>query len=98
MGKLSRIECESAILRKMKEIIDIYHEYNPDGDYISLCMTNNESIHVNNISYEDGKAIHCFMSDRNGNNALGTVFKSGNNPIAHYIEFDIRDASLVSGD
>lgn len=98
MGKLSRIECESAILRKMKEIIDIYHEYNPDGDYISLCMIDNESIHVNNISYEDGKTIHCFMSDRNGNNAFGDVFKSGSNLITHYIEFDIRDASLVSGD
>ena len=98
MGKLSRIECESAILRKMKEIIDIYHEYDPDGDYISLCMINNKSIHVNNISYEDGKTINCFMSDRNENNAFGAVFESGDSLIKHYIEFDIRDASLVSGD
>lgn len=98
MGKLSRIECESAILRKMKEIIDIYHEYDPDGNYISLCMLNNKSIHINNVSYEDDKAINCFMSDRNENNAFGAVFRSGNGLIMHYIEFDIRDASLVSGD
>ena len=98
MGKLSRIECESAILRKMKEIIDIYHEYNPDGNYISLCMIDNKSIHINNVSYEDGKTINCFMPDRNGNNAFGAVFRSGNDLIEHYIEFDIRDANLVSGD
>lgn len=97
MGKLSRIECESAILRKMKEIIDIYHEYDPDGDYISLYMLDNKTIHVNNDSYEDGKTINCFISDRNENNAIGTVFEGGN-LIRHYIEFDIRDASLVSGD
>lgn len=98
MGKLSRIECESAILRKMKEIIDIYHEYDPNGNYISLCMIDNKSIHINNISYEDDKAINCFMPDRNGNNAFGAVFSSVNNLVEHYIEFDIRDANLVSGD
>lgn len=98
MGKLSRIECESAILRKMKEIIDIYHEYDQDGNYLSLCIIDNKSIHVNNVSYEDGKTINCFMPDRNENNAYGAVYKSGSNLITHYIEFDIRDASLVSGD
>lgn len=98
MVKLSRIECESAILRKMKEIIDIYHEYDPDGDYINLCMLDNKNIVVNNASHEDSKTINCIMSDRNGNNAIGVVFKSGSNLITHYIDFDIRDASLVSGD
>lgn len=31
-----RRKCEKLILEKMKEIVTIYHEYNPDGNYLSL--------------------------------------------------------------
>lgn len=33
---MGRIECEKAIIQKMREIMDIYHEYNPDGERLTL--------------------------------------------------------------
>ena len=33
---MTRQECEQAILQKMEEIVDIYHEYHPEGTYLTL--------------------------------------------------------------
>ena len=48
---MTRQECEKAIADKMREIVGIYHNYNPDGKYISLCYMKedgDETIHGNN--------------------------------------------------
>ena len=37
---MSRGECEQAIREKLIEIRDIYKQYNPDGDYLELCLMN----------------------------------------------------------
>ena len=49
---MGRIECEKAIIQKMREIMDIYHEYNPDGEYLSMTIVN-DHFSVNNIYFED---------------------------------------------
>lgn len=33
---MNRTECETLIAEKLHEIVDIYHQYNPDGRYLTL--------------------------------------------------------------
>lgn len=49
---MGRIECEKAIIQKMREIMDIYHEYNPDGKRLSMTIVN-DHFSVNNIYWEE---------------------------------------------
>lgn len=37
---MTRLSIEKRILEKMAEIVAIYHEYNPSGDYLSLSFVN----------------------------------------------------------
>ena len=61
---MGRIECEKAIIQKMREIMDIYHEYNPDGKRLSMTV-HNEHYSVNNIYYDDDyeHQIHAWVED-----------------------------------
>ena len=49
---MGRIECEKAIIQKMREIMDIYHAYNPDGKRLYMTI-HNDHYSVNNIFYDD---------------------------------------------
>ena len=49
---MGRIECEKAIIQKMREIMDIYHEYNPDGKRLSMTILN-DHFSVSNTYYEE---------------------------------------------
>ena len=40
---MTRQECETMILEKMQEIVDIYHQYNPDGRYLNLTYMDEEN-------------------------------------------------------
>lgn len=44
---MTRKECQDAIEAKMKEIVDVYQQYNPDGQYLNLCFTK-DTITFNN--------------------------------------------------
>ena len=33
---MNRQECETAITEKLREIVEIYHGYHPEGRYLSL--------------------------------------------------------------
>ena len=35
---MTRQECEQIIAQKLHEIVDVYHEYHPEGKYLSLCF------------------------------------------------------------
>ena len=35
---MTRSECETKIAERLKEIKEIYEQYNPDGKYLSLCI------------------------------------------------------------
>lgn len=54
---MTRSECEVLILQKMKEMVDIYHKYNPHGEYLSVYYVANERgghvVHINNKYWED---------------------------------------------
>ena len=98
---MSRIECESAILRKIKEIAEIYHQYAPEGDYLSMAIVNGTHLSIGNaIKDRDKYPIDSFIRlEEDENIATGYVWETdedGKSHIKHYIEFDIRDASLVS--
>lgn len=55
---MGRIECEKAIIEKMREIMDIYHEYNPDGDRLTMYVIG-DHYSVDNIYWkEDEDAEH----------------------------------------
>ena len=55
---MGRIECEKAIIQKMREIMDIYHEYNPDGDRLTMYVIG-DHYSVDNIYWkEDEDAEH----------------------------------------
>ena len=49
---MGRIECEKAIIQKMREIMDIYHEYNPEGKRLTMSIID-DFYSVNNTFYED---------------------------------------------
>ena len=46
-SKINRKECEEQILELLKEIREVYRDYNPQGEYLSMCL-NSGSIHFNN--------------------------------------------------
>ena len=55
---MNREECEKLILEKLKEISDIYLEYNQKGEYLSLCFMKREDNDLyfsfnNNYNHED---------------------------------------------
>ena len=39
---MNKEECEKLIAEKLHEIVDIYHQYNPDGKYLTLCYSDQE--------------------------------------------------------
>ena len=39
---MNKKQCEKLILEKLKEIGDIYLQYNPKGDYLNLCFMKDE--------------------------------------------------------
>lgn len=57
MERLSREEAEKQIAKKLEEIINIYHEYNSEGKYLSLAYIGGEEevYFFNNEHYEGGK-------------------------------------------
>ena len=53
---MTRKETETKILDKMQEIVEIYREYNPDGEYLTLAFRRDDEadadwIHVSNDYY-----------------------------------------------
>ena len=52
---MTRQECEKAIEQKLREIVEVYHQYNSQGDYLSMAYINDEdgcSIMCNNRSWD----------------------------------------------
>ena len=39
---MTRSECEKKLEEKLREIVDIYHEYKPGGRYLSLTYLDND--------------------------------------------------------
>lgn len=54
-----RRECESIIIEKLKDIVAIYHEYNPEGEYLSMTYGKDadgiDRVSFNNVYWEDDK-------------------------------------------
>lgn len=50
---MTRKECEQKILEKIDEIMAIYLQYNPDGDYLSISCRRSGAF-VNNEYWEGG--------------------------------------------
>ena len=49
---MKREECEKQIIDLMTQIRDVYKEYNPDGEYLSLAVMDN-NLMANNMCYTD---------------------------------------------
>lgn len=54
---MDRRQCESLIMEKLEEIVAIYHEYNPEGRYLSLTYINDsgEYFDIVNRYYDEDK-------------------------------------------
>jgi len=52
--------CEQKILDKMKEIHEIYKEYNPEGRYLTLSIVDDSIMFWNSyhVAYTDTNGIH----------------------------------------
>lgn len=48
---MTRSECESEIIAKLKEIVAIYHKYNPAGTYLSIIYLDGYLLNANNRYY-----------------------------------------------
>ena len=49
---MTREQCEKKIRDLMIQIDKVYHEYNPEGTYLSLCIVG-DFVRVNNSYYSD---------------------------------------------
>lgn len=52
---MDRKECERLICEKVKEIWEIYEQYNPTGYDLSLHVTKKGLVQVNNVYWQDDK-------------------------------------------
>jgi hypothetical protein len=58
---MTRSECEAKIKDLFNQIVDVYKEYNPDGEYLDVCIVQGDYCHANNACYcksenrEEGK-------------------------------------------
>lgn len=50
--KMTRKQCENEILKRLKEIQEIYKQYHPNGDYLSISI-GNDCISMNNAYWEE---------------------------------------------
>ncbi len=39
---MTRLECEKAIIEKLKEIHEIHKQYNPNADYLSMAIIHSD--------------------------------------------------------
>lgn len=44
---MTKNECEDKIMEKLREIRDIYHEFNPNGIYLTMYIQNG-NLYINN--------------------------------------------------
>lgn len=58
-------ECTDKIVRLAREIVNTYLEYNPDGNYLTLCFSGKErmvdrvpTLNINNNYWEDSFKIN----------------------------------------
>ena len=65
---MTRKEAEEQIMQKMKEIVELYHAYNPRGRYLSMSYNMNcLSVHNEHWAADNGRQINCFqVLDWNG--------------------------------
>jgi len=50
---MNRAECEEKIIEEFKKIVEIYHQYNPAGTYLTLAYLDDDWMHVNNRYYNE---------------------------------------------
>ncbi len=61
---MGRVECEKAIIQKMREIMDIYHEYNPDGEFLGMHIDKDHYTVVNLYHSDDyDNQIYAWVED-----------------------------------
>ena len=57
---MTREECEEKLLEKCKGMNDILKEYDPEADYLSVCIfPEDEHIFINNNYWEGHPMISC---------------------------------------
>ena len=61
---MTKVECEMKIWEKSQEIMEMYHEYNPDGKTLSMYITE-DYVSATNKYYSDDKEkpIDMYVSD-----------------------------------
>ena len=52
---MERKECEKLLMKKLKEMQEIYKRYNPEGEYLAACI-NKGFLSVNNAHFDEDEA------------------------------------------
>lgn len=75
---MTRLQAENAIIDKLVEIVEIYHDYNPEGSYLSMSFVNG-TVDVNNSYQMDDKKkpMDAYVSVKNDRLAYITVNGKG---------------------
>lgn len=74
---MTRLQAENAIIDKLVEIVEIYHDYNPEGGYLSLAFFDG-SLTVDNSKIDDKeKPMSAYVSVKNDRLAYITVNGKG---------------------
>lgn len=53
--KMERKECEKLLMKKLKEMQEIYKRYNPEGKYLAVCI-NEDFLSINNAYFAEDAA------------------------------------------
>lgn len=65
---MTRQECEKAIMKKAREMVDILHQYAPEGNHLSLAYINEDGdgyISIHNCYWNEDKENPIDCSETN---------------------------------
>ena len=62
---MNRKETEQALIQKMEEMTELYLQYNPDGQYLSMAYVSG-NLHINNSYYgkDSARPINAFRNEK----------------------------------
>ena len=54
---MTREECEKGLIERLKDMVDFYHQYAPEGKYLTFCYLEgkNKFYHGGNEYWENGE-------------------------------------------
>lgn len=56
---MTRNECERKLVKQLQEVWKTYHEYNPEGKYLSISFMDGDWVNCNNAHFAEDRQKPC---------------------------------------